>query len=193
MLVLHCCFHVYLAHRLHDEFQVSSLLQHASAEVMPATIQDQLLRQTGLRSSLPELERHRSQMSRTCSFRWERLAHAFHKQNDGCPSALMVSTSRPAFAIAAASVAAFLCLAMPLVAGRFTIGLRLLKLHPLSRQMTPLKVIRAIWYALMLLIRFAVLVSTIALLISVLAPEPDIERTLAVRLLVFGSVLSNRR
>ncbi len=25
MLVLHCCFHVYLAHRLHDEFQVSSL------------------------------------------------------------------------------------------------------------------------------------------------------------------------
>jgi hypothetical protein len=59
--------------------------------------------------------------------------------------------------------------------------------------MTPLKVIRAIWYALMLLIRFAVLVSTIPLLISVLAPEPDIERTLAVRLLVFGSVLSNRR
>jgi hypothetical protein len=101
MLVLHCCFHVYLAHRLHDEFQVSGLLQHASAEVMPATIQDELLRQTGLRSSLPELERHRSQMSRTCSFRWERLAHAFHKQNDGCPSALMVSTSRPAFAIAA--------------------------------------------------------------------------------------------
>jgi hypothetical protein len=69
VLVLHCCFHVYLAHSLHDEFQVSGLLQHASAEVMPATIQDQLLRQTGLRSSLPELERHRSQMSRTCSFR----------------------------------------------------------------------------------------------------------------------------
>ena len=48
-----------LSHSLHDKFQVARLLEHSGAEIMPATVENQIPRQTSLRPRLAEFDSNR--------------------------------------------------------------------------------------------------------------------------------------